>query len=104
VVIRARVLWLAPVPQSPRGRRPGRFGADAVPEWLDVSRARHQQSGQCATAHDGHRDCLVLAAVSADEPAESVVPGAVRSWKPAIAPGGNRGLGAPAFGVAVALP
>src|SRR5262249_27374907 len=50
----------------------------AVPEWRRAPGTRHQQGGESAHPGGRHRDGLVLVAVSAAQPPEQMVSGALR--------------------------
>src|SRR5512132_3825892 len=73
-----RVLRVATVPQPQGGRGGGGAHADAVPEWRWEPGTRDQQGGESAHPGGRHRDGLGLVAVSAAEPPELLVSGAVR--------------------------
>ena len=73
-----RVLRVAPVPEPQGGRGGGGAHADAVPEWRRAPGTRDQQGGKSAYPGGRHRDGLVLVAVSAAQPPEPMVSGALR--------------------------
>ena len=71
----------------------GRLDPDAVSERRQRAGTRHQPRGQSESTRDGHRDCPVLTAVSAEKPAEPMVPGAVWIRRSANAANRYRGDG-----------
>ena len=64
LAVRHGVLCLAQVSQSARGGRPGRVDAHPVSKWRGIAGTGDQQSRESSGAGDGHRDRLVLAALS----------------------------------------
>jgi hypothetical protein len=98
-----RVLRVATVPEPQGGRGGGGAHADAVPEWRREPGTRDQQGGESAHPGGRHRDGLVLVAVSAPEPPELLVSGAIRPrWSPSPE-GGDRGPRPEVIDRAVAL-
>src|SRR4029434_7476506 len=76
----------------------------AVPEWRWEPGTRDQQGGESTYPGGRHRDGLVLVAVSAPEPPELLVSGAIRPrWYPSPE-GGDRGPRPEVIDRAVALP
>src|SRR5574341_1333567 len=71
------VFRVAAVSQPARGRRAGGVDADALSEWRAEPGTRDRQGRQPLHPGDGDRDRLGVAAVSAGERVEPVVPGAV---------------------------
>src|SRR3989449_228267 len=99
-----RVLRVATVPEPQGGRGGGGAHADAVPEWRREPGTRDQQGGESAHPGGRRRDGLVLVAVSAAEPPEPMVSGAVRPWRSTRSEGGDRGPRPEVVDRALALP
>src|SRR5213593_4890455 len=99
-----RVLRVATVPEPQGGRGGGGAHADAVPKWRRTSGTRDQQGGKSAHPGSRHRAGLVLVAVSAAEPPEPMVSGAVRPRRSTSPQGGDRGPRPEVVNRAVALP
>src|SRR5437870_5262367 len=99
-----RVLRVATVPEPQGGRGGGGAHADAVPKWRRTSGTRDQQGGKSAHPGSRHRAGLVLVAVSAAEPPEPMVSGAVRPWRSTRSEGGDRGPRPEVVDRALALP
>ena len=96
---------------SPKARKRGADGrggrgahTDAVPEWRWEPGTRDQQGGESTHSGGRHRDGLVLVAVSATEPSELLVSGAIRPRQYPSAEGGDRGPRPEVVDRAVALP
>src|SRR4029453_13910217 len=85
-----RVLRVATVPEPQGGRGGGGAHADAVPEWGRAPGTRGEQGGGAAPPGGRHRDGLGLVAVSAAQPPELLVSGAVRPRRYPSPEGGDR--------------
>ena len=84
-----RVLRVATVPEPQGGRGGGGAHADAVPEWRRAPGTRDQPGGESAHSGGRQRDGLGLVAVSAAEPPEPMVSGAVRPRRSTSPQGGD---------------
>src|SRR5437867_6204344 len=78
--------------------------ADAVPEWRRAPGTRDQQGGESAHPGGRHRAGLGLVAVSAAQPPEPMVSGALRPRRDTSPQGGDRGPRPEVVDRAVALP
>src|SRR5437899_901843 len=85
------VVRVATVPQPQGGRGGGGAHAHAVPEWRRTPGTRDQQGGESAHPGGRHRAGLGLVTVSAAEPSEPLVSGAVRPRRSTRPSGGDRG-------------
>src|SRR5437667_86316 len=99
-----RVLRVATVPEPQGGRSSSGAHADAVPEWRRAPGTRDQQGGESAHPGGRYRDGLGLVAVSAAQPPEPMVSGALRPRRDPSPEGGDRGPRPEVVDRAVALP
>src|SRR5207249_11068521 len=95
---------VATVPEPQGGRGGGGAHADAIPEWRRAPRTRDQEGGESAHPGGRHRAGVGLVAVSAAQPPEPMVSGALRPRRSPSPQGGDRGPRPEVVDRAVALP